>query len=131
MAPSTVLVSRTVGVCISTHGQSFHMVVRVAMLFRGMYRFRRLSVHWHIIHGTMGDTEHCWLTIFVFRCPNCGFPRVEYTTPTFPPTGEYLRDLKFGNLKCSRCKSRFQPLALECHHSTVETILKNDFPRRT
>lgn len=79
----------------------------------------------------MGDTEERWLTIFVCKCPNCGYPRVESVLPAFAPSDEYLRKLILGNSECERCHQRYQPIARECHHWTVQMTLKSDFQSRT
>lgn len=79
----------------------------------------------------MEQGDRRWLTIFVCQCPNCGYPRVEYVLPSFEPNPQYLRELKLGMLECERCREKFRPLPLECHHTTVEMTLKKDFQLRS
>ena len=79
----------------------------------------------------MDNTEQRWLAIFISKCPNCGYPRVESVLLAGAPSDEDLRTLMLGNLECERCHQRYQQPARECHHTTVELTLKSDFQSRT
>jgi hypothetical protein len=77
--------------------------------------------------------EQAWVVLVVCACPNCGFPSVQMSVPSYEPSESYFTrsELPVPTVRCQRCDGSYIPQASSGYRHVVPWPLKTNYQRRT